>query len=50
MFGTLISSILNIAFIVLAVSCFGFIIYTNIVETHAARKRLREAERNREKP
>jgi hypothetical protein len=50
MFGTLISSIFNIAFIVLAVSCFGFIIYANIVETRAARRKLLEAERKRHKP
>ena len=50
MFGTLISSILNIAFIALAVSCFGYIIYYNITEIRSARKRLKEAERNRDKP
>ena len=44
MFGTLISSILNIAFIVLAVVCFGFIIYNNIVETCKARRQLKERE------
>jgi hypothetical protein len=50
MFGTIISSLLNIAFIALAVVCFSFIIYNNIVETRKARRKLREAERNREKP
>ena len=45
MFETLISSLFNIAFIVLAVSCFGFIIYTNIVETCKARRQLKERER-----
>ncbi len=49
MFGTLISSLLNVLFITLTVVCFGFIIYTNIDETRKAHRKLKEAERDRTK-
>ena len=44
------TSIIDAFFIGLFVFVFGFIIYYNITEISKARKRLREAERNREKP
>ncbi len=44
------TSIIDVFFIGLFVFVFGFIIYYNITEISKARKRVREAERNREKP
>ncbi len=46
----LINTIIDTFFIGLFVFVFGFIIYYNITEISEARKRLPEAERNREKP
>jgi hypothetical protein len=45
----LINTIIDTFFIGLFVFAFGFIIYYNVTEICKARKRLREAERNREK-
>ncbi len=45
----LINTIIDTFFIGLFVFVFGFIIYYNVTEICKARKRLREAERNREK-
>jgi hypothetical protein len=44
------TSIIDVGFIGLFVFVFGYIIYYNFSEISKARKRLREAERNREKP
>jgi hypothetical protein len=44
------TSIIDIGFIGLFVFVFGFIIYYNITEISKARKRLREAEKNRTNP
>jgi hypothetical protein len=44
------TSIIDVLFIGMIVFVFGYIIYNNIVETRKARRKLREAERNREKP
>jgi hypothetical protein len=43
------TSIIDVGFIGLFVVVFGYIIYYNVTEIRSARKRLREAERNREK-
>jgi len=44
------TSIIDVFFIGLIVFVFGYMIYYNITEIRSARKRLREAERNRQKP
>ena len=44
-----LNSIIDALFIGLFVVVFGFIIYYNITEIRSARKRLREAETNRDK-
>jgi hypothetical protein len=43
------TSIIDLFFIGLFVVVFGYIIYYNVTEIRSARKRLREAERNRTK-
>lgn len=43
------TSIIDVFFIGMIVFVFGYIIYYNVTEIRSARKRLREAERNREK-
>jgi len=43
------TSIIDVFFIGLIVFVFGYMIYYNITEIRSARKRLREAERNRNK-
>jgi hypothetical protein len=44
------TSIIDVFFIGLFVVVFGYIIYYNITEIRNARKRLKEAERSRNKP
>ena len=44
------TSIIDAFFIGLFVFVFGYIIYHNVTEIRSARKRLKEAERNRDKP
>jgi hypothetical protein len=44
------TSIIDVFFIGLFVFVFGYIIYYNITEISKARKRLREAAKNRQKP
>jgi hypothetical protein len=44
------TSIIDVGFIGLIVFVFGYIIYYNVTEIRSARKRLKEAERNRQKP
>jgi hypothetical protein len=44
------TSIIDVLFIGMIVFVFGYIIYYNVTEIRSARKRLKEAERNRQKP
>jgi hypothetical protein len=44
------TSIIDLFFIGLFVFVFGYIIYYNVTEIRSARKRLKEAKGNRQKP
>ena len=46
----LINTIIDTFFIGMIVFVFGYIIYYNVTEIRSARRRLKEAERNRQKP
>ena len=44
------TSIIDVGFIGLFAVVFGYIIYYNVTEIRSARRRLKEAERSRQKP